>query len=175
MSQTNLEYKGIVTLTFKSKSGKILSSVQHNEALPLLSKIFAQALLGYDITGNIPTFLDLCVEDEYGGFTSLLTSPIILTGKNYSVDNDNFYYVSVNAIITSSMLQAINIATKSQCYLTLQDISNNTLCKLKLMDSENTDITAGDGGNINNYIGNGKNLVVNWKLKLCNSNEEIIS
>lgn len=175
MNQTNLGYKGIVTLTFKSKSGKTLSSIQYNEALPLLSKVFAQALLGYDVTGSIPTFLDLCTEDDNGDLFSLLTSPIILTGKNYSVDNDNFYYVSVNAIITSSFLQAYSPESTHQCYLILQDINNNNLCKLKLKDSEGTNITAGSDGNLNNYIGNGKNLVINWKLKLCNSNEEIVS
>ncbi len=172
MVQTNLPYKGTVTLTFKSKSGKVLSSVQYNEALPLLSKLFAQALLGYDISGSIPTFLDLCIEDVSNVYSSILTSPIILTGKSYSVDNDNFYYVSVNAIITSSLIQAFTFDSEHQCYLMLQDISNNNLCKLKLMDSEHTNITT---DNLNNYVGSGKNLVVNWKLKLCNSNEEIVS
>lgn len=172
MAQTNLSYKGTVTLTFKSKSGKVLSSVQYNEALPLLSKLFAQALLGYDISGNIPTFLDLCIEDASNVYSSILTSPIILTGKSYSVDNDNFYYVSVNAIITSSLLQALTFDSEYQCYLMLQDMSNNNMCKLKLMDSEHTNITT---NNLNNYVGSGKNLVVNWKLKLCNSNEEIVS
>ena len=173
MTQTNLEYKGIVTLTFKSKSGKVLSSIRYNEALPLLSKIFAQALLGYEISSNIPTFLDLCIEESPNTYSSILTSPIILTGKSYSVDNDNFYYVSVNAIITSSFLQAYSFNSENpyQCYLMLQDISNNNLCKLKLIDSENVNITT---SNLRNYVGSGKNLVVNWKLKLCNSNEEII-
>lgn len=174
MNQTNLGYKGIVTLTFRSKSGKTLSSIQYNEALPLLSKAFAQALLGYDISGSIPTFLNLCIEDEFGSHVSLLTSPIILTGKSYSIDNDGFYYVSVNAIITSSLIQSFNTNPNqpSQCYLTLQDISNNDLCKLKLLDSENVSITT---ANLSNYVGSGKNLVINWKLKLCNSNEEIVS
>lgn len=175
MNQTNLTYKGIVTLTFKSKSGKTLSSIKYNEALPLLSKLFAQALLGYDISGNVPTFLDLCVEDTPNNYISILTSPIILTGKSYSIDNDNFYYVSVNAIITSSLLQSFTFSDTKQCYLMLQDISNNNLCKLKLVDSENANITFGASGTLGNYIGSGKNLVINWRLKLCNSNEEIVS
>lgn len=158
----NMIYQGIVTLSVTMKNGKKVDLITYNHALPKLSEVFARAMCGYDVSSNIPRYL---MAKQGSAETPLLIYPVLLTGTNYSIDETGYYYVSYNALITSSMVAGVQ-SNDEPIYLVLLDSEENELAQISLIDSSGAEIT-----DMRDVVGEGKNLLINWKLKLTNTND----
>lgn len=154
-------YEGRVTLSTITKNGKKVELAGYNHALPKLSEVFARAMCGYDVSSSIPRYL---MAKQGSSEVNILNHPVLLTGTNYSVDDTTYYYVSYNALITDSMLATVAGVT-GNVYLFLLDSENNELAKIALVGNEEQPVT-----DLSTLVGEGKNLLINWRLRLTNSN-----
>ena len=167
-----LGYQGEVTLSIKNKrNGKVTKLVQYNHALGGISRVFAYAMCGYDISKMIPTFLDLCCRDAEVAESqpiSMLLTPILLTGTHYSADTSDvdtlgnyYYFAEYDALVTSGNRNQVS-NNGPPIYIYLQNSSGEKLVELGLKDINGEPLKTLDG-----IVGDGTNLVINWKIKLC--------
>lgn len=163
--EDKVTYQGQVTLSIMLKNNKKIDLIEYNHALPKLSEVFAKAMCGYNVFDSIPKYL---MAKKVTSRINMLTYPALLTGSNYVMDSDGYYYVSYNALITNSMLAPIDSNVDEAVCFVLVDSLNNELVQLNLLDANGAEVTS-----LSSLVGEGKNLLVNWKLKLTNNDDYI--
>ena len=167
---SGLHYKSDVEIIVQYQNGKQTTIATHNEALPGMSEFFAQALLGYDTRSVVPTAVMLKQQttDVHGESIEvpILLSPVILTGKNYSKVTAGtyvgYYQSSFNVLITSNYLNAQADATNTKNFLYMQNANGVEFAKIRLVNADGEEVA------LNSFLAAGKNLIINWKLILCN-------
>lgn len=165
-----LHYKSDVEISVQYQNGKQVKILTHNEALPAMSEFFAQALIGYDVKSAIPTSVMLkqltTTSDNQNIEVPILLNPVIMTGKNYSKITsgtyEGYYQVSFNILVTNNYLNAQADASNTKNYLYMQDADGNEFAKIKLVSIDGEEVA------LETFLAAGKNLIVNWKLTLCN-------
>lgn len=81
----SLCYKGGVTFKFSS-NGNILSRELHNKGTQHLFDIITQFLAGYDVSDGIPSYIDICSDDD-----SILKHSVPLVGIVWGSAADTSY------------------------------------------------------------------------------------
>ena len=147
-------YEGNVELTFFRNGTKIVIK-KKNAGVKNLFRILCRALAGYDISGEIPSFLDLRVVNG-SSTSSILNNKIALTGKSYRIES-NDWVLKITGTIAYSDLMNPEISESSTYRLYLM----NTSADLAYLNVEATDLAG---------ITEGTQMLVNWTLKFQNLN-----
>lgn len=165
-----LHYKSKVEIIVHHDNGRDIKFSTHNEVLPAMSEFFAQSIIGYDTRSTIPTsvMLKQKTQDAQGAEReiNILLSPSIITGKNYSKvtsgDYVGYYQLSFNILIASNALNSQANLDNTKNYLYLQNAVGSEFAKIALVNDAGEDVA------LSTLLGGGKNLIINWKIILCN-------
>lgn len=159
--RSTVPYVGTVEFSLQLKNGDIVKlPTGHNHAMPEMSKFFAKAMLGYDVKSSIPVKLTVCDSTD----VDLLTRTAPLTGRSYSkiTNSDSadlgFYEINYNALITPNMKNSVVDTANVPSKLVMMNNDNEIFATINFPGT-----TA-----LSELLTGGNNLIINWKLVLCN-------
>lgn len=135
-----VSYKGDVQISFIC-NGIQLSKILHNSGTQFFLDVITQFLAGYDVTSNIPKYIDVQDDNE-----SVLKRKIPLTGIVWGPAASTDYDASAQPLYAKSSLKLTAVITNndkssvqelSKGSIKIIDSFDNVLCEVKdTIDSE---------------------------------------
>lgn len=151
-------YVGEVHISFK-RNGRVYESYKHNAGVAGLFKFVCKALAGKDVHEECPKLIDLKVSIGGGAYTSILSTPIQLSGGTYYQESGDWLYKASATIPASSLTESIADLGDVPFRLYLSSKVGNTI-----IDFAHLQLEAADLENITP----GTQALVEWVLRFQN-------
>lgn len=165
-----LAYKGDVEISFICNGVK-LSKTLHNSGTQFFLDVITQFLAGYDVSSNIPKYIDV-QDDSQEGNKSVLKRRIPLTGVVWGPAASTDYNGNAEPVNAKSSLKLTTVITNNDKSAVSQltagavrilDAHDNILCEIK--DTETNDTIKRMWEAINATT----DAIIDWKLTFQNN------
>ena len=154
MGEMNLHYTGTVQIRYRYKK-KVRKIINHNIGLPPLFRFWARALVGENVSGEIPCKLDLRESQNDISWVSILKNPIPITSLTYMNENDSWVNKITSTISYDQFIDHSLLNDNNRYKIVL----SSQIADLAELEVPASDLLA---------ISDGTQAIVDWTLKISN-------
>lgn len=153
MGNLNLHYTGTVKISYKNQK-QYIERITHNIGLEPLFRFWARALVGENVSGEIPSTIDL-QKLENSSWTSVLNRPISISSLTYAIE-DNSWVNKITATLSyDQFVDHSSIRSTDEYRIVLQSSVSN----FATLDVSPSDLMR---------ISKGTQAIIEWVLKITN-------